>query len=157
MEADSGIVVVYAPWKLFDLVAQQEQGTFYDVPHDLLIERNDHAELLDHVLRHHIFPEIHIARRDALQRLMPRINEHAFFAFVHAADYLSLGAVLIQSAVLRLDHPLLRRRRRAAAGNERGRARLGPLPRRARVHPRPRRQPDRAPRSARAFTCASRR
>ena len=96
MEADPGIAVVFAPWKLFDLVAQQEQGQFYDVPQDLRIERDHHAELLDHVLRHHIFPEIHIARRDALQRLMPRINEHAFYAFVHAADYLSLGAVLIQ-------------------------------------------------------------
>lgn len=96
MESDPGIAVVFAPWKLYDLVAQQEQGQFYDVPHDLRIERNQHGELLDHVLRHHIFPEIHIARRDALQRLMPRINEHAFYAFVHAADYLSLGAVLIQ-------------------------------------------------------------
>lgn len=98
MEADPGLAVVYAPWQLFDLVAQHDHGQFYEVPHDLRIERNAHAELLDHVLRHHIFPEIHIARRDALQRLMPRINEHAFFAFVHAADYLSLGAVLIQKA-----------------------------------------------------------
>ena len=98
MEADPGIAVTFAPWKLFDLVAQQEQGQFYDVPHDLRIERGQHGELLGHVLRHHIFPEIHVARRDALQRLMPRINEHAFYAFVHAADYLSLGAVLIQKA-----------------------------------------------------------
>jgi len=96
MEEDPGIAVVYAPWKLFDLVGQQEQGLFYDVPHDLRIERNAHAELLDRLLRHHIFPEIHIARREALQRLMPRINEQAFYAFVHAADYLSLGAVVIQ-------------------------------------------------------------
>ncbi|MEO5880983.1 MAG: glycosyltransferase family 2 protein [Caldimonas sp.] len=96
MEADPEIAVVFAPWKLFDLVAQQEQGQFYDVPHDLRISRDQHGELLDHILRHHIFPEVHIARRDALQRLMPRINEHAFYAFVHAADYLSLGAVLIQ-------------------------------------------------------------
>ena len=96
MEADPGIAVVFAPWKLFDLVAQKEQGQFYDVPHDLRVERDRHGELLDHILRHHIFPEIHIARRDALARLMPRINEHAFYAFVHAADYLSLGAVLIQ-------------------------------------------------------------
>ncbi len=98
MEADPGITVTFAPWKLYDLVAQQEQGQFYDVPHDLRIERDRHGELLDHILRHHIFPEVHIARRDALQRLMPRINEHAFFAFVNAADYLSLGAVLIQKA-----------------------------------------------------------
>jgi hypothetical protein len=27
---------------------------------------------------------------------MPRVNEHAFFAFVHAADYLTQGAILIQ-------------------------------------------------------------
>lgn len=96
MEADPGIAVTFAPWKLYDLVAQQEQGQFYDVPHDLRIERDQHGELLGHILRHHIFPEVHIARRDALQRLMPRINEHAFYAFVHAADYLSQGAVLIQ-------------------------------------------------------------
>ena len=96
MEADPGIAVVFAPWKLYDLVDQKEQGQFYDVPHDLRVERNQHGELLGHILRHHIFPEVHIARRDALQRLMPRINEHAFYAFVHAADYLSLGAVLIQ-------------------------------------------------------------
>jgi glycosyltransferase involved in cell wall biosynthesis len=98
MQADPGIAVVFAPWRLYDLVAEQDQGQFYDVPHDLRIEKDRHAELLDHLLRHHIFPEIHIARRDALQRLMPRINEHAFYAFVHAADYLSLGAVLIQKA-----------------------------------------------------------
>ena len=27
---------------------------------------------------------------------MPRINEHAFLAFVHSADYLTKGAVLIR-------------------------------------------------------------
>jgi hypothetical protein len=96
MLADPDVVVVYAPWILFDLVRQRSLGQFYEVPHDLRIERGRHGELLDHVLRHHIFPEVQITRRDALQRLMPRINEHAFFAFVHAADYLSMGTVLIQ-------------------------------------------------------------
>lgn len=96
MEANPEIAVTFAPWKLFDLVAEQDLGQFYDVPHDLLIPQGRHGELLDQLLRHHIFPEVHIARRDALQRLMPRINEHAFYAFVHAADYLSLGSVLIQ-------------------------------------------------------------
>lgn len=96
MEADPGIAVTFAPWKLFDLVAGQDLGQFYDVPNDIVVPRGRHGELLDHLLRHHVFPEVHIARRDALQRLMPRINEHAFYAFVHAADYLSLGSVLIQ-------------------------------------------------------------
>lgn len=96
MEADPEIAVVYAPWLLFDLVAQKPQGQFYQVPRDLRIARGEHTELLDHILRHHIFPEVQITRREVLQRLMPRINENAFFAFVHAADYLTQGAVLIQ-------------------------------------------------------------
>lgn len=97
MEADPGIAVTYAPWLLYDLVAGQSRGQFYEVPQDLRIPRGQHAQLLDHILKHHIFPEIHIARRDVMQRLMPRINEHAFYAFVQAADYLSQGDVLIRS------------------------------------------------------------
>jgi hypothetical protein len=96
MEADPELAVVYAPWLLFDLVAQQAQGQFYSVPQDLRIARGEHAQLLDHILRHHIFPEIQITRRDAFHATMPRINEHAFLAFVHSADYLHQGAVLIQ-------------------------------------------------------------
>jgi poly(ribitol-phosphate) beta-N-acetylglucosaminyltransferase len=96
MEDDPGIAVTYAPWLLYDLVDQRTLGQFYQVPHDLRVRRGEHAELLGHILKHHIFPEIHIARRDVLQRLMPRINEHAFYAFVQAADYLGQGDVLIR-------------------------------------------------------------
>lgn len=96
MEADPGIAVVYAPWVLFDLVAQQNEGLFFQVPRDLHIRRGQHRELLDHVLRHEIFPEIHIARREVLQRVMPRVNDQAFYAFVHAADFLAQGDLLIQ-------------------------------------------------------------
>lgn len=96
MEDDPDIAVIYAPWLLYDLVDQQPLGQFYQVPQDLRVPRGAHAVLLDHVLKHHIFPEIHIARRDVMQRLMPRISEHAFYAFVQAADYLSQGDVLIQ-------------------------------------------------------------
>jgi glycosyltransferase involved in cell wall biosynthesis len=96
MEADPELAVVYAPWLLFDMVAQQQQGQFYRLPHDLRVGRGHHAELLDHILRHHIFPEIQVIRRTAFSATMPRINDHAFFAFVHAADYLTQGAVLLQ-------------------------------------------------------------
>lgn len=96
MEADPGIAVTYAPWLLYDLVDQKSQGQFYEVPCDLHVERGGYGEFLGHVLRHHIFPEVHIARTEIVQRLMPRINEHAFFAFTQAADYLSQGAVLIR-------------------------------------------------------------
>lgn len=96
MEADPALGVVYAPWLLYDLVAQQPQGQFYSVPRDLRIERDQHGELLDHILRHHIFPEIQIIRSDVFHATMPRINEHAFLAFMHSADYLKQGAVMIR-------------------------------------------------------------
>ena len=96
MEADPGIVITYAPWLFFDLVAQQAQGQFYEVPRDLRVERGQHAELLGHVLSHQIFPEIFVTRTDVMKRLMPRINDIAFYAFSQAADYLTQGAVLIR-------------------------------------------------------------
>lgn len=96
MEADPEVVITYAPWKLYDLVAQQEQGQFYTLPHDLRFARGQHAEMLDQILRHHIFPEIYVARTEAMKRLMPRVNDIAFYAFSQAADYLAQGAVRIQ-------------------------------------------------------------
>ena len=96
MEADPGIVITYAPWMLYDLVAGKPEGQFYQVPHDLRVERGQHAELLGHVLRHHIFPEIYIARTEVMKRLMPRVNDIAFYAFSQAADYLAHGAVLVR-------------------------------------------------------------
>jgi glycosyltransferase involved in cell wall biosynthesis len=96
MEADPQIAVVYAPWVLYDLVDEQSLGTFYSVPRDLLFERGQHLEMLDQLLRHRIFPEVQIVRRDVFERTMPRIYPHAFFAFVHAAEFLSAGRVLIQ-------------------------------------------------------------
>lgn len=97
MEADPEVVITYAPWLLYDLVAQQAQGQFYQVPQDLRIARHQHGELLGHILRHHIFPEIYVARTDAMMRLMPRVNDIAFYAFAQAADYLALGAVSIRA------------------------------------------------------------
>jgi glycosyltransferase involved in cell wall biosynthesis len=96
MEADPEIAVVYAPWMLYDLVDEQSLGTFYTVPRDLLFERGQHLEMLDQLLRHRVFPEVQIVRRDVFERTMPRIYNHAFFAFVHAAEFLSAGRVLIQ-------------------------------------------------------------
>ena len=75
MEADPEIAVVYAPWMLFDLVAQQAQGQFFTSRTTCASRATSTAQLLDHVLRHHIFPEIQIARRDALKAPMPRVND----------------------------------------------------------------------------------
>jgi glycosyltransferase involved in cell wall biosynthesis len=96
MEADPDIAIAYAPWLMYDLVDQKEQGQFYSVPRDLYVQRGCHGELLDHILRHHIFPEVQIVRRDAFNATLPRVREPAFLAFMHAADYLTRGAVLIR-------------------------------------------------------------
>lgn len=95
METDPEAMILYAPWMLYDLVAQREQGQFYSVPQDLRIARGQHTALLDAVLRHHIFPEVQITRTEAMRRILPRVTDHAFFAFVQAADYLAHGAVRI--------------------------------------------------------------
>jgi glycosyltransferase involved in cell wall biosynthesis len=87
--------VAYAPWLLFDLVAQKEVGQFYTQERDLHIERGDFRALLDGVLRHGIFPEISICRREVLNRVMPRVNEQAFWAFVHSAEFLQHADVLM--------------------------------------------------------------
>ena len=96
MDADPECVITYAPWMLFDLVGQHAQGQFYEVPRDLRIERGQQAEFLGHILRHHIFPEIYIARTEVMKRLMPRVNDIAFYAFSQAADYLQQGAVRVR-------------------------------------------------------------
>lgn len=96
MEADPGIAIVYAPWLMYDLVEQRELGQFYSVPQDLYVPRGRHGVLLDHVLRHHIFPEVQVVRREAFNATLPRVREPAFLAFMHSADYLTRGAVLIQ-------------------------------------------------------------
>jgi hypothetical protein len=96
MEADPGIAVTFAPWKLFDLVDGQDLGQSYELSRDVIVSRGRHGELLDHLLRQGIVPDAHIARRDALQRLMPRINPYAFHGLVGLADYLGLGSVLLQ-------------------------------------------------------------
>ena len=96
MEAHPKIGIVYAPWMLYDLVNDRAHGEFYRQDRDVLVPQGEHAELLDAVLRFSAFPEIFISRASVLQQVMPRHNEQAFFAFVHAAEFLQRSAVLLQ-------------------------------------------------------------
>ena len=98
MEAEPDIVVAFAPLKLFDLVDGRDLGQDHELPRDLLVRRGRHRELLDHLLRHHVVPQSHVARRDAMLRLMPRLNGQALPGLVSSADYLNLGSVLLQKS-----------------------------------------------------------
>lgn len=95
MEGDPRIAVAYAPWILFDLVDDKLQGQFYRQDRDMLVPQGDHAALLDGLLRFSAFPEIFVCRSQALHQVMPRVHEQAFFAFVHAAEFTQIGAVLL--------------------------------------------------------------
>lgn len=95
MLAQPEIGIAYAPWRLYDLVAQQAQGQFYNQDRDVLVARGDYRGLLDALLRFGAFPEIYICRRDLLKQVMPRVPEQAFYAFVHAAEFLQRSEVLM--------------------------------------------------------------
>jgi hypothetical protein len=94
LEQNPEVGVAYAPWKLFDLVAELDQGQFYRQDQDVVVAQHDHAALLETLLRYKVFPEIYIARREILLAIMPRIHEQAFYAFVHAADFVQRSTVL---------------------------------------------------------------
>jgi poly(ribitol-phosphate) beta-N-acetylglucosaminyltransferase len=94
MEAMPDAGVAYAPWTLFDLVANQDLGQFYKQDDDFLVERHDFPRLLDILLKYGIFPEIAVYRCDVLRAIMPRVPEQAFYAFVHSAEFAQQGHVL---------------------------------------------------------------
>lgn len=94
LEQNPEVGVAYAPWKLFDLVADLDQGQFYRQDQDVVVAQHDHAALLETLLKYNVFPEIYIARREILMSMMPRIHEQAFYAFVHAADFVQRSTVL---------------------------------------------------------------
>lgn len=94
LEANPSVGIAYAPWKLYDLVADQDQGQFYQQDRDVLVPQGQHHVLLDTLLRYSIFPEIYICRRDLIRTLMPHVPEQAFYAFVHAAEFLQQASVL---------------------------------------------------------------
>lgn len=94
LNAMPSVGAAFAPWVLYDLPTDRQLGRFYSHPDDFLVQRGDHQALLDGVLRHRIWPEIGIVRRKLLHRVMPRVPEHAFYAFVHAGEYLSRSDVV---------------------------------------------------------------
>lgn len=94
MEANPDVGIAYAPWKLLDLVADEDLGQFYEQDRDVRIERGDQRGLLDTLLRYSIFPEIYVCRRELLLRVMPRIHMQAYYAFVHASEFVQHAPVL---------------------------------------------------------------
>ncbi len=94
MKANPSVGVAYAPWKLYDLVADKDQGQFYQQDRDVLIPQGQQHMLLDTLLRNNIFPEIYICRRQLIRSVMPSVPEQAFYAFVHSSEFVNKTDVL---------------------------------------------------------------
>nr|WP_311526923.1 glycosyltransferase family A protein [uncultured Ralstonia sp.] len=92
-ERNPGVDVIFAPWLIHDLPTRQDVTAFYRQDDNYLIEQHDYAKLLALVLSHHLFPEIYLARREVMNRIYFSAPEHAFYAFVHAAEMLGTSAV----------------------------------------------------------------
>ena len=92
-EHNPGVGVIFAPWIIHDLPTRQDLTIFYNQNDDYLIEQNDHAKLLALILSHHLFPEIYLARREVIDQLYFSVIDHAFWAFVHAAEMLGHQAI----------------------------------------------------------------
>lgn len=94
LEATPSVGIAYAPWRLYDLVADKDQGQFYQQDRNVLIPQGQHQMLLDTLLHYNIFPEIYVCRRDLIRSVMPSVSEQAFYAFVHASEFVHQTSVL---------------------------------------------------------------
>ncbi|KHK58015.1 glycosyl transferase family 2 [Ralstonia sp. A12] len=118
-ERNPGVDVIFAPWLIHDLPTRQDLTAFYRQDDDYLIEQHDYPKLLALVLSHHLFPEIYLARREVMNRLYFSAPEHAFYAFVHAAEMLGTSAVYFsKTPFYRSVSRYFADETRAQAGNE---------------------------------------
>lgn len=90
------VVALYAPWSLINFQEKNNDLLFYNIPEDFLFAKNSHAQLLDFVLKHHIFPEISIFRTEAYQRTPPVNGDIAFWPFTNITHWLAIGDVFFQ-------------------------------------------------------------
>lgn len=88
------VVATFTPWFLFDRVAGQTTGTYYQQQHDVTIWRHDQKALLDHILTVGAFAEIGVLRASAWRAVRPTAHTHAHWAFTHVSDYLRHGDVI---------------------------------------------------------------
>ncbi len=106
------VVAAHAPWEMWDDVAQQSLGLFYNITSDRTFGRNQALELANLIVDQHIFPEICIYRTAALHRMHVPPSA-GFWAFVYLAVCLNFGQVAF------LKRPFYRSVTRHSVGQER--------------------------------------
>lgn len=83
---------VYAPWELYDDINHRIAGHFYSLDKDQIFVPGQELELLDLVLKRHIFPEHMIYRAD-VARIILSEPQFCYFAFSHLAHVIARGPV----------------------------------------------------------------
>ncbi len=95
MDENRDLVMLQAPWFLMDETKDNAIiGKFYDFDGDRTFAEGDYAGCLDFVLKHHVFPECWLIRRDIVPAVIgpaPRFAYHFFNVLTRA---LGLGPVM---------------------------------------------------------------
>lgn len=95
MEGDRGIGMIQAPWLLFDgRPGGGDLSPFYTLPEPVRHPRGDFHGLLKFILKHHVFPEFLIVRRDILAQAISSSTPFIFWAFLYTARALDKADIL---------------------------------------------------------------
>lgn len=92
LDANSDVVACYAPWTLYDEVAEKDTSQFYSVASDTKYANREFETLFNFIFEGHVFPEIGVYRSSALRSVyVPR--EFCFWAFSYLTHFLDIGSV----------------------------------------------------------------
>ncbi|MBP2548056.1 glycosyltransferase involved in cell wall biosynthesis [Neorhizobium galegae] len=99
LEADPALGMIQAPWML---VNEKTGGTdmqpFYYIPGPTRFAKDQHQQMLDFLLTHHVFPEFLIIRREILDQTISSLAPFIFWAFLFTTRALGKADVLFLPA-----------------------------------------------------------
>jgi glycosyltransferase involved in cell wall biosynthesis len=98
MQSNPDICACYAPWEIYDDVGNVNGELSHLQPDELKIFRpGDEADLIGHIVQHHIVPEVAVYRADAV-RMIVSTPHLCHWAFSHLTTVSAKGPVAFQRA-----------------------------------------------------------
>ncbi|MDP9837766.1 glycosyltransferase involved in cell wall biosynthesis [Neorhizobium huautlense] len=99
MESDADLGMIQAPWMLTDeRKGGSDMQPFYDIPGPMRFRKGDFSDMLDFILKYHVFPEFLIIRRDVLAQTVSGAAPFIFWAFLFTTRALGKADVLFLPA-----------------------------------------------------------
>lgn len=83
---------LYAPWQLYDDIRKLSTANFFDIDKDEIFHTGQEIDLLELIVKKHIFPEIFIYRADAVKNTLMDAR-FCFYPFSHLAHLIAQGPV----------------------------------------------------------------